>query len=91
MATRPKSKRDVTGYDGNGYTVGDRVELHPGMDLWMRGARFGVVTRVRERHGSMLRDGHTGPLFPPAITSVKVDVTGRTISRPADRFRAVGS
>ena len=26
--------------------IGDRVELHPGMDLWMRGARFGVVTKV---------------------------------------------
>lgn len=33
----------VYGYDGNGYSVGDRVELHPACDLWMRGARFGVV------------------------------------------------
>ena len=31
------------GYDGNGYQVGDRVELHPGTDLWMRGARYGLV------------------------------------------------
>ena len=31
------------GYDGNGYDVGDRVELHPACDLWMRGARFGTV------------------------------------------------
>lgn len=31
------------GYDGNGYTIGDRVELHPSTDLWMRGARFGTV------------------------------------------------
>ena len=23
--------------------VGKRVELHPATDLWMRGARFGVV------------------------------------------------
>lgn len=35
-----------TGYDGNGYGLGDRVELHPGLDLWMQGARYGVVTRV---------------------------------------------
>ncbi len=34
---------DLVGYDGNGYDVGDRVELHPGTDLWMSGARFGVV------------------------------------------------
>jgi hypothetical protein len=33
----------VPGYDGVPYGVGDRVEIHPGTDLWMRGARFGVV------------------------------------------------
>ena len=31
------------GYDGNGYDVGDRVEIHPATDLWMMGARYGVV------------------------------------------------
>lgn len=31
------------GYDGRAYTVGSRVELHPGTDLWMRGARHGEV------------------------------------------------
>lgn len=25
---------------------GKRVELHPGCDLWMRGARFGEITNV---------------------------------------------
>jgi hypothetical protein len=30
-------------YGGNGFSVGDRVELSPACDLWMRGARFGVV------------------------------------------------
>lgn len=33
----------LTGYDGNGYEIGDRVELHPGTELWMRGARYGEV------------------------------------------------
>ena len=33
----------VTGYDGNGYTIGDRVEIHPGTDMWMKGARYGTV------------------------------------------------
>lgn len=33
----------MTGYDGNGYEVGDRVELHPATDLWMRGAKYGTV------------------------------------------------
>ncbi len=34
---------DLVGYDGNGYNVGDRVEIHPGTDLWMQGARYGEV------------------------------------------------
>ena len=33
----------MTGYDGNEYQVGDRVELHPATDLWMMGARYGEV------------------------------------------------
>lgn len=37
------TKTTLYGYDGNGYTIGDRVELHPATDLWMRGARYGVV------------------------------------------------
>ena len=32
-----------TGYNGDSYSIGDRVEIHPGTDLWMRGARYGVV------------------------------------------------
>ena len=28
------------------FRAGDRIELHPACDLWMRGARFGTVTRV---------------------------------------------
>lgn len=28
------------------FKAGDRVELHPACDLWMRGARFGTVKHV---------------------------------------------
>jgi len=28
------------------FKVGDRVELHPACDLWMRGARFGTITKI---------------------------------------------
>lgn len=28
------------------FTIGQRVELHPGTDLWMMGARFGTVTKI---------------------------------------------
>ena len=37
----------VTGYDGNGYAIGDRVEIHPGTDLWISGARYGTVIGIR--------------------------------------------
>jgi hypothetical protein len=28
------------------FKAGDRVELHPAHDLWMRGARYGTVERT---------------------------------------------
>lgn len=33
----------MIGYDGNEYHIGDRIELCPSTDLWMRGARYGEV------------------------------------------------
>ena len=33
----------LTGYDDVEYAIGDRIELHPGTDQWMMGARYGVV------------------------------------------------
>ena len=48
--TNPQS---AYGYDGNGYGIGDRVELHPGMDLWMRGWRYGdVIALTPKRCGT---------------------------------------
>lgn len=43
------------GYDGNEYDIGDRVELHPGTDLWMRGARFGEVVGVASTEKDRVR------------------------------------
>ena len=37
------NEHTATGYDGRTFTIGDRIELHPGTDLWMRGARYGEV------------------------------------------------
>ena len=28
------------------FKVGDRVELHPGCDLWIRGAQYGRVEKI---------------------------------------------
>lgn len=68
--------RNLTGYDGNGYTVGDRVELHPGCDLWMRGARYGTVVGVSLTAGDRVR--------------VELDkLPGKRFSAPEDRFRRI--
>lgn len=32
--------------DGPKYVSGQRVELHPSMDLWMKGDRFGEVKSI---------------------------------------------
>ena len=63
------------GYDGHGYTVGDRVELHPGTDLWMRGARYGDVVGLS--------------LTPNDRVRVKIDSTGQTIHGSEETFRRV--
>lgn len=41
-----QQQHTVHGYDGKPYAVNDRVELHPGTDLWMRGARYGTVKNL---------------------------------------------
>ena len=35
--------KNATGYDGNEYTIGDRVELHPSVEYCVQGARYGEV------------------------------------------------
>jgi hypothetical protein len=57
--------------------IGDRIELHPGCDWWVRGARFGEVTGiVRTRKGT-------------TIYRVKLDRLTRTIRVPEDRIGKV--
>ncbi len=67
---------DAYGYDGSAYNVGDRVEIHPGTDLWISGARFGTVVRMS--------------LTPNDRVQVVMDkVPTRRFSAPADTFRRV--
>jgi len=67
----------VYGYDGNGYATGDRVELHPGTDLWMRGARFGEVIGIS--------------LTPADRVRVTLDKRpGRIFASYAESFRRIG-
>lgn len=67
---------EAIGYDGVAYVVGDRVELHPGCDLWMRGARYGTVVAMS--------------ITPNDRVHVELDkLPGRKFSGPADRFRRI--
>jgi len=38
------------------FAVGQRIEMHPATDLWMRGARFGSVAKVGQRYVHVLLD-----------------------------------
>lgn len=65
----------LIGYDGIEYKIGDRIELHPGTDLWMRGARFGEVVGTS--------------LTPDDRVRVKLDKLKGVFSGPMDRFRKI--
>jgi hypothetical protein len=75
------SKRVLKGYDGSRYQVGDRIEVHPSTqldtgDLWMRGARYGVVTGTSLTEDDRVR--------------VELDnMPGRTFRGSEDTFRAL--
>lgn len=70
-----KKMRTAYGYDGKGYSIGDRVELHPGTDLWMQGARYGVVVGMS--------------LTPRDRVRVRVDLTGHIYSGSQDTFKKI--
>jgi hypothetical protein len=56
------------------FAVGDRVELHPGTDMWMRGARFGTVVGRSLTSQDAIR--------------VELDrIPGRKFCGPVERFR----
>ncbi len=51
------------------FTVGDRVELHPATDRWMRGDRFGTVAKLGRRyvHVKLDRSGDTRQFAPENV------------------------
>lgn len=51
------------------FTVGDRVELHPATDRWMRGDRFGTVAKLGRRyvHVTLDRSGDTRQFAPENV------------------------
>lgn len=51
------------------FAVGDRVELHPATDRWMRGDRFGTVVKLGRRyvHVALDRSGDTRQFSPENV------------------------
>jgi hypothetical protein len=51
------------------FTVGDRVELHPATDRWIRGDRFGEVVKLGRRyvHVKLDRSGDTRQFAPENV------------------------
>jgi len=50
----------MTDYNGNELdkAIGRTVELHPACDLWMRGARYGVLVGFNRKGLCMVRMDH---------------------------------
>lgn len=68
----------VYGYDGNGYTTGERVELTPASDLWVQGARYGTVKRIStSRHGNI------------RVTVALDKITSQTFTGAPDSYRRI--
>lgn len=57
--------------------IGERVELHPGTDAWMRGDRYGEIVAVVERKGH------------PVSVRVKMDRSGRVLRLDPSRVEAI--
>lgn len=51
------------------YAVGDRIELAPATDRWMRGDQFGEIVKIGHRylHVKMQTSGHTIPVVPENV------------------------
>jgi hypothetical protein len=56
-------------YEGNAVRVGDRIELHPAHDLWMRGARFGTVRRLLPGDLAVVKMDHPLVKLPQRVSA----------------------
>jgi hypothetical protein len=52
-----------------------RVEIHPGYDLWMRGARYGTIERTFKRNGAQFARVRLDRLPNRLFTFKLVDLT----------------
>jgi len=58
------------------FRVGDRVQLHPATDAWMRGDRYGTVTKITRisLHVLMDRSGRTRKVAADSIYDIYENV-----------------
>lgn len=73
--TRSEIHAETLGYGINTLPIGQRVELHPATDLWMRGARFGEIVGFPTPDGGVSRKAHMGRIREDGtrMYSVKLD------------------
>lgn len=79
----------------NDYTMADldegmRVEIHPGLDAWMQGDRFGTIWRLGRKlaHVKMDRSGRVLKLDPRWIHEVIQSAAERNVEQAARRRTA---
>ena len=62
----------ITNNNTNDFTIGQRVQLHPALDRWMRGDRYGKVSKVTRQtvHVHLDRSGQTRAFQPMHLTAV---------------------
>lgn len=65
--------------DRQTFKPGDRVELHPGCDLWMRGAKYARITSIKP----------DGTIFISLDREIVRGQLGRRYRMTADRLRKV--
>lgn len=71
---RRRATPEAIGYDEFPYSAGNRVEIHPATDLWMRGARYGTCERISEDGRKVL---------------VRLDKVAKPVNFTAESFRRV--
>lgn len=54
------------------FKIGDRVQLHPATNLWMRGDRYGTIIKIGRLlvHLKMDKSGRTVRIHPEGIAEV---------------------
>lgn len=76
--------------DGNALAKngGDHVELHPGLDLWMRGARYGTIKKISADGIATVKMDHPGVKKLQRIPTTRLKLTTNRNPRKRGRGRS---